>query len=268
MWPTLHAGDRCRLDASTDSLEIGDVVAIQWAGKRRVKRVAGLGGDVIDRRAGRLVINGTRVEDRIATHSSTPYLAPSLIVVSKRATDFVISNDGDWWFYRHVNPHAGGRETLIMDDYPINENVRRTLHTVDRLIVRSSCGDPEATIFFRLGSTTYSSKLVNGVARSRDATETESAIPFAPKTQVAARPGDLDSQACDLQVWREIEYRDDHPSGVLEYPLTLDEREVFVVGDNVPVSVDSRSFGPIHRDRVLGKVIMTERNARATSEKD
>ena len=57
MAPTLVDGDVCQL-VDFGTLQIGDVVAIRWGGKRHVKRVAAVGGDVVDRVAGRLTVGG------------------------------------------------------------------------------------------------------------------------------------------------------------------------------------------------------------------
>lgn len=41
------------------------------------------------------------------------------------------------------------------------------------------------------------------------------------------------------------------------YPLTLKEGQLFVMGDNRQVSVDSRTFGPIASTQVRGRVLLT-----------
>ena len=42
-------------------------------------------------------------------------------------------------------------------------------------------------------------------------------------------------------------------SGVVEYKLGANE--YFLVGDNRSRSVDSRVYGPIHRSRIVGKIV-------------
>lgn len=58
-----------------------------------------------------------------------------------------------------------------------------------------------------------------------------------------------------VEVWREIEYRDDKPTGAVSYPLRIKAGEVFVVGDNLPVSVDSRHVGPLPITSILGVAV-------------
>jgi signal peptidase I len=67
-------------------------------------------------------------------------------------------------------------------------------------------------------------------------------------------------------------YNDDHPDGFqpdIELPYhrvgtdtsgdidtVIGEDEVFVLGDNRPNSLDSRAFGPVHSDDIVGKLIV------------
>jgi len=44
------------------------------------------------------------------------------------------------------------------------------------------------------------------------------------------------------------------------FPVVLQENEVFVLGDNREYSLDSRDFGPIRVEEVVGKVISVLRN--------
>ena len=43
------------------------------------------------------------------------------------------------------------------------------------------------------------------------------------------------------------------------YPITLADGEVFVLGDNREYAVDSRYYGPVRTDDLLGKIITTIR---------
>lgn len=43
--------------------------------------------------------------------------------------------------------------------------------------------------------------------------------------------------------------------GIVQYPYTVEEGYVFVLGDNREVSLDSRSYGEINESQIKGKVI-------------
>ena len=62
----------------------------------------------------------------------------------------------------------------------------------------------------------------------------------------------------DLTVSKPIQYRLRRSDDRSIYPLTLDEGEYFVLGDNVPVSIDSRNHGPIRCDQIVGVVTLPE----------
>lgn len=42
--------------------------------------------------------------------------------------------------------------------------------------------------------------------------------------------------------------------GMMEYPYTLQENELFILGDNREASTDSRTFGPIITDQIKGRI--------------
>ncbi len=45
----------------------------------------------------------------------------------------------------------------------------------------------------------------------------------------------------------------------IHYPYRLAENEYFCMGDNRPVSLDSRTFGPVSKSQMLGKVVAVVR---------
>jgi hypothetical protein len=57
-----------------------------------------------------------------------------------------------------------------------------------------------------------------------------------------------------LKIDQAITYRLRPSDESTAYPITLLADEIFVVGDNVPVSIDSRNFGPIKQTKVIGIV--------------
>ncbi|QDV41827.1 Peptidase S24-like protein [Stieleria neptunia] len=279
MAPTLVDGEVCQI-AKCRTLQIGDVVAIRWGGKRHVKRVAAVGGDVVDRVGGRLTVGGKRLEDRLAERDTDEFLSPALVPVSSQPHHW--SRDAavpSRLVYSHHNPHQAGRITAVMDDYPSNETVRRVLNPVDRLVVEIRARDKDAAplaplrvFFFDAQHAMVSTTTTTGWARFRDAAAVaveDLAADLAPGTAgqserrgmldaahpIAVELGRRQASRYTLHVYREIEYRDDRPSGNVKYPITLDNDEVFVVGDNVPVSVDSRALGPLPRAAIEGCVV-------------
>ena len=45
----------------------------------------------------------------------------------------------------------------------------------------------------------------------------------------------------------------------VDYPVRLQENEYFVLGDNRDHSLDSREYGPVTSEQIMGKVLITFR---------
>lgn len=45
----------------------------------------------------------------------------------------------------------------------------------------------------------------------------------------------------------------------ISYPITLQEGQIFAVGDNREGSIDSRTFGPLSRSQIRGRLLFTNR---------
>ena len=102
---------------------------------------------------------------------------------------------------------------------------------------------------------------VNGPYALNVSSDDAVAVEFAPvsaQTPVAIRVLEGSVQLSCLQLARQIEYRLRPHDDRARYPIRLGRREYFVVGDNVPVSLDSRDFGVIQERAIKGRVELIE----------
>ncbi|MEM6470546.1 MAG: S26 family signal peptidase [Planctomycetota bacterium] len=273
MSPTLTDGQECVLKPIEDfaTLRRGDLVAVTADGGLRVKRLAALPGDIVDAVDGRVTINGTRLETLLRARVSD-YIAPALIPVDNQFSSWSrVVGFPDWLIYHHRDPHRGGRPGPVVDDYPGNVMVSRKLHPVDRLIVRFSRlrvdGTPPSNKSYRVAFHRTATESIQVAQASHEAggylvADSAEATVFAEHSLAlgshldASRPVAIEDFAevdsANIELLREIEYRDDRPG--LDYPLTLDVDTFFVLGDNVPISVDSRATGPIRRNQIVGEI--------------
>ena len=270
MSPTLLDGQICRIVQPKSNLRIGDIVAVKYFGSSHVKRIAGLPGDTVDVRRGRLFRNGERLEDCLAKRIDEDWIRPTLVTVSTNTTDWSLTANGNWLVYTHHNPHQAGRLTAIHDDYPRNTSVKRILNRVDRLALRFPDSErlyQDASVGFYCAGNVVLTRSRLGVAMSREGTPVETDHPlqsYLDQSHPVAVSVKAFGDAADttpqrefrrgLHVLREIEYRDDVSQRHHQYPIKLAAGQIFVVGDNVPVSVDSREAGPIPTASVIGRV--------------
>jgi hypothetical protein len=80
------------------------------------------------------------------------------------------------------------------------------------------------------------------------------ALRFIDRSEAAGAEQPIEIRLETLEVWRSLEYRLRKRDRRSIYPIRLADDEVFLVGDNVPVSIDSRNHGPIRRDQIMGRI--------------
>ncbi len=167
----------------------------------------------------------------------------------------------DWLCYSHRSVHGHGQRSPILDDYPGNLDLQRKLFPVDRL---SLTGVAESS---------HPSKLIIGLwseqgNRSAEiqvdgkasfhinfaTAEPTGGLPVEPQRPIAIRIEGAQVTLSNLQVDRLIEYRLRPADDRAIYPLTIPAQFVFVLGDNVPVSVDSRDYELVSIESLAGVI--------------
>ena len=254
----------------------GDLVAVRWDGKQRVKRVLGTPGDRVDIRGPMLVVNGQRFDDVLLRDADRVFPLPWMLVDddSKRTKSrwqsadgwtrndscAWVSKDAVWLVYHHRSHHDQNRTSRIWDDYPSNVNVDRKLYPVDRLRITLDSPEPagvEFEVAFWAPNGNHSVTLLTSGERSlavdNSLIGSRTDAPVDPEHPIAIRSASL-IRFAGIKLERANQYRirpEDDPS---TYPLTLGDNEYFVVGDNTPISIDSRSIGTVTGQQIDGIV--------------
>jgi type IV secretory pathway protease TraF len=269
----------------------GDLVAVRWQGGLHVKRVVGLPGDTISLDALRLRIDDQRIEDLLAASGRE---LPSLLVDSDahrpRSRWAPRGDDGGWtrtpqriwqsiaenpaWLvYEHRSVYRHPQPGPVLDDYPFNVTLARKLFGVERLLVRARVdAEPQTEVEVAFWSAA-------GIRRARvrpadrselavgwydaepcDAENSEGQPPVTANDPLAIRIRGGPITLAKLTIERFVEYRLRPHDDRAAYPLRLGEGECFVLGDNVPVSVDSRNIGPVPLVSIAGVVVRVDRS--------
>ncbi|GAA4448222.1 hypothetical protein GCM10023156_11100 [Novipirellula rosea] len=253
-----------------NQLRIGDIVAVQVDGRMRVKRILGLPGDVVSLQQRRLLVNGKRLEMILAEAGGTRKPAFVDVDIDQHRSDsrWVRASeprDSDWLVYHHQSVYEHLRPSEIYDDYPCNVDVIRPLDPVDQLAVTLSLAAAARVdvAFYSIAGTRLATRHLvanEPLTISVGHAELADSISLTPQTPIAIRVRDELGQdelgqrvrLNDLCVRRSVEYRLRRRDSDAMYPLTLKQNECFIVGDNVPISVDSREFGPLSMNNVVG----------------
>jgi hypothetical protein len=268
----------------------GELVAIRWSGSTRIKRVVACEGDEVSVAGEHLLVNGERIEDRIARAlvSDPP---PELLVDDDRLREHSrwsdvsevpgwrresngvwICDQGDspWLLYRHRNVHDHNRPSGVFDDYQYNAGIARQLSEVDRLSVsgKAQIQKPIRILiaFWSRDAPVLASTLLKKSGRFQlrycDGVPAPD-LPVAQRCPLAIRTEGGRVTLTELRLGRQVEYRLRREDDRSPYPMTVPENHVYVLGDNVPFSIDSRSLGAIPTSKILGRIqIVSQESAR------
>lgn len=262
--------------AISASLDIGDVVAISGEDMMRIKRIIALPGDLVELNAASLLVNGKTIQKTMRANDDLKIPVPPLLFEMdnrrelsrwrgkgwQRNEQRIWTPEAQGWLiYHHRSIHQRNQPSSIWDDYPYNAGLSRKLQPATRLALKAkvACkGQAQLEVVFwideqMLGVTCEVNGSCDLSISSDDAVAVE-VPPLSAKTPVAIRVLEGSVKLSCLQLARQIEYRLRPYDDRSRYPIRLGSREYFVVGDNVPVSVDSRDFGVINERAIKGRV--------------
>ena len=275
--------------AEAVNLAPGDLVAIEWDSQLHVKRVAAIPGDVVTLDGPRLVVNDKRFEDLLVDSESALDLPRFLVDDDRRrevsrwssqetdsawrradghAWEWNGRSRSPWLIYAHESVYDNDRPSPVWDDYQINVGLDRQLFGVDRLELAgiAHCQSTmrlEVAFWSNDGNVLATRSVSDGQTLAVSYHEGVPAddLPVTAEhpiaLRVAAGPFALES----LEIHRLIEYRLRPRDDRVRYPLAVGPGQYFVLGDNVPVSVDSRDIGLVPISRIVGLVTKRKRHA-------
>lgn len=277
----VHAYEPVDTARSTPSpLRIGDVVAIGGEDMMRIKRIVALPGDLVEVNDTSLLVNGETVHRAMRVHDDLDVPAPVLMFEMDNRRDLSrwrgkgwqrnqqrvwTSENQDWLIYHHRSIHQRNQPSCIWDDYPYNAGLSRKLQPASRLALNAKvvCKDEGRleVVFWIDDQMVGVTCDVDGQCElniSSDDAEAVEVAPVSAETPVAIRVIEGSVQFSCLQLARQIEYRLRPHDDRSRYPIRLGSSEYFVLGDNVPVSLDSRDFGVIQERALKGRVELIE----------
>ncbi len=263
--PTLPGDivDAIPIDDSTQ-LNRGQLVVIRVHDELHLKRLLGIPGDTIslaDKAVTplQLSINGEpttssevtipvdrdafRTESRWSSSrwSSSPWPTWQRIDATWQCT--ATQTQSPALIYTHHNIHDFNKVTAIMDDCPANALIARPLYPVSKLQLR-----------FRI-TCSAAIQLITTLGNRECQLGTHNLVLRGPSGDVSisviAKHDNSTVRIDGLELDRFIDYRMRRTDDQSKYPIKLTDDEYFIIGDNVPISIDSRTYGPIQRNQIL-----------------
>ncbi|MEC8474451.1 MAG: S26 family signal peptidase [Planctomycetota bacterium] len=287
-----YSGDKVRVsrlrESASQELRRGVLVAVNRDGTTHLKRIVGLPGDRIDLSKFHLNVNSNRIEDLL--HDMDTLVPSPWFLVDKDSqarisrwvsfdldhpndASWVRTHDGVWEFsgekstWLRFSPGLGDPRNIeapIWDQFHCNVGVERKLFSVDRL---------------RLSGTSFSSCLmsvifwtkegIKKVTQQQTASESFSVscyeADYVPDKEAALLPVDAKhpiaihadcgrARISGLEIERSLEYRIRPHDNLDQFPIILKPNQYYVLGDNIPLSIDSRDWGPILKEMVVGEI--------------
>ncbi len=260
--PTLPGDvvDAIWIDEST-SLHRDQLVMIRIDGQLHLKRLLGTPGDTIAVDANAVTPLQLTVNGKPATSSEVaiPVDRDALRTESRWSSWERIDADhqASWQWtatqtqsprltYAHQNIHDFHKVTAVMDDCPANALIARPLYPVSTLQLRFQIQCSSAI------------QLITSFGQRELASGIHDLVFTGPNAElsirVIAQAGNSRVNISQLEIDRFIDYRLRRTDDQSMYPIRLAKDEYYVMGDNVPISVDSRTYGPIHREHIVAVV--------------
>jgi len=258
--------------------EMGDVVAIRDDHGTRLKRIVATPGQRISTRGDLLyrddVLMQTPapwmiVHDDSYRRDNNSWWEPSTTCWTQTDAGFDGKRDAsdstNSLRYAHVLPYQHGASDCVRDDYPCNLSESRQLRAIATLRLEadvevhrpaellvafwSTSGPREHAVHLRKGSARLD--VDSTVGELADGDTSWEAIDEKHPIAIVLHSGEVSLR--NLIVRRPLLYWNDGQAD--SSPTELAGDEFYVVGDNVPLSIDSRQQGPIKRSSIVGRQI-------------
>jgi signal peptidase I len=287
-------GDYVTIDGNAyrnASPQINDLVAIGSGDQIRIKRIVGTTGDVISSDHGVLLRNQELIatdapwmlvhDDRYRREGKSWWsfhktMGANAIKQTEHGFRIMLPHSAPqppsaWLIYQHRSPYNGLRPDRVGDDYLGNLNESRPLRPIESLglhlvaqvkkdaIIRfwlwKSSGDLCHEQAYAPGD--YELRIRWEKAKQDQPIKKLDAMSFDAYRPIAIEVVEGELTLRDLKIERPIIHTiEETNNDSIQLPLKLLHDQFFVVGDNVPLSIDSRQQGPVHRSEIVGRVIM------------